>query len=78
MNIEISKSMKKDKKRMAVIDGKRLYSLGRQRIPITKHTKTLIAKHDLLTGIRNTNTGEKTGVDIAGWMAKQCSGISQQ
>ena len=42
MNIEISKSNKKDKKLMAVIDGKKLYALALWAILITQHIKTLI------------------------------------
>ena len=39
MNIEISKSSKSDKKLNAVIDGKRLFTLGNQVLPITHSIK---------------------------------------
>lgn len=48
----------------------RLYRLGRQHIPITQNTKTLTAKHDILTGNRKTKNWGKTGVGTAGFYSK--------
>ena len=70
MNIEISKSNKKDKKLMAVIDGKKTIHFGAAgNSDYTKHKDpdrkdNYISRHE-----KNENWG-KTGVDTAGFYSK--------
>ena len=71
MNIEISKSNKKDKKLMAVIDGKKTIHFGSSaHSDYTKHKDPDRKARYIDRHKKNDNWG-KTGVDTAGWMAKK-------
>ena len=70
MNIEISKSNKKDKKLMAVIDGKKTIHFGDSSYSdYTKHKDEARKDNYISRHKKNENWG-KTGVDTAGFMSK--------
>ena len=70
MNIEISKSNKKDKKLMAVIDGKKTIHFGQAGASdFTKH-KDEDRKARYIDRHQKREDWGKTGVDTAGFMSK--------
>ena len=70
MNIEISKSNKKDKKLMAVIDGKKTIHFGQAGASdFTKH-KDEDRKARYIDRHQRREDWGKTGVDTAGFMSK--------
>ena len=70
MNIEISKSNKKDKKLKAVIDGKKTIHFGQAGASdFTKH-KDPERKDNYISRHKKREDWGKTGVDTAGFMSK--------
>ena len=70
MNIEISKSNKKDKKLKAVIDGKKTIHFGQAGASdYTKH-KDPDRKYNYISRHKKNENWGKTGVDTAGFYSK--------
>ena len=70
MNIEISKSNKKDKKLMAVIDGKKTIHFGDSNYSdFTKH-KDESRKDNYISRHRTRENWGKTGVDTPGFYSR--------